>query len=152
MASAVIETLAFSEAKAKLSELMSDVVHRHGLRVVDRHHGKEEMVLVSREDVLAMLERFEFEPQVSVSEGEFVIRLPELGLVASGESLEESQAELVELAEDYAEQFFSRLSFFMETDRRTQLPWVARLALTAPERRRDLFVRSAEREQALQTA
>lgn len=144
LTSAVIETFGFSEAKARLSELMTTVVHGHRPRVVDRHHGKEEMLLVGRDDLLAMLESFQFEPQVSVSEGEFVVRLPELGLIAGGESFDLALEELVELAEAYAEQYLSRLSFYMETPRRQQLPWVARFALTVSDDRRRLFMPTPE--------
>jgi predicted RNase H-like HicB family nuclease len=140
MSSSLIETLAFSEAKAKLSDLMTSVVHGHRPKAVDRHHGKEEMFLLGREEVVALLESFEFHPKVSVSEGEFVVRLPELGLIAGGDSFDEALDELVELAEEYAEQYLARLEFYRETDRRQQLPWVARVAFTPAEERRQLFV------------
>ena len=55
------------------------------------------------------LEDFRFEPKVSVSDGEFVIRLPELGLVAGGETYEKAVSELVELAEQQAEEYLDRL-------------------------------------------
>jgi len=140
MSSSVIETIAFSEAKAKLSDLMTSVVHGHRPKAVGRHRGKEEMLLLGRDEMMALLESFAFRPKVSVSEGEFVVRLPEFGLIAGGESFDEAVDELVELAEEYAEQYFARLEFFRETDRRDQLPWVARLAFTPVEERRSLFV------------
>jgi len=147
MSSTLIETHAFSEAKAKLSDLMTAVVHGHRPKAVDRHGGKEEMFLLGREELTAMLESFEFHPKVSVSEGEFVVRLPELGLIAGGESLDAALEELVEIAEAYVEQYFARYEFFRETDRRRQLPWVARIAFTDAARRRDLFTaKSADRE------
>jgi predicted RNase H-like HicB family nuclease len=99
-----------------------------------------------------LLESFEFQPKVSVSEGEFVVRLPELGLVAGGESFDEALDELVELAEEYAEQYLARLEFYRETDRRDHLPWVARVAFTPAEERRDLFVPSPAIGQELQPA
>lgn len=142
----VIETLGFSEAKAKLSDLMTSVVHGHRPKVVGRHRGKEEMFLVGRDELITMLEDFAFQPKVSVSEGEFVVRLPELGLIAGGSSLDEAFDELVELAEAYAEDYFDRLEFFKQTDRRRQLPWVARIAFTGPKERRNLFTQhTAER-------
>jgi predicted RNase H-like HicB family nuclease len=152
MSSSLIEILAFSEAKAKLSDLMTSVVHGHRPKAVGRHHGKEQMLLLGREEVMALLESFEFQPKVSVSEGEFVVRLPELGLVAGGESFDEALDELVELAEEYAEQYLARLEFYRETDRRDHLPWVARVAFTPAEERRDLFVPSPAIGQELQPA
>jgi hypothetical protein len=152
MSTKILESLAFSEAKAQLSHLMTAVVHDHCPRVVDRHQGREEMLLVGRDDLLAMLEPFQFEPKASFSEGEFILRLPELGLIAGGESFDEALEELVELAESYAEQHFSRLPSYMETDRRQQLPWVARVALTAPQDRQHLFTAVPADQPVLQTA
>jgi predicted RNase H-like HicB family nuclease len=142
----------FSEAKAKLSDLMTAVVHGHRPKLIDRHHGKEEMVLVGRDELVALLEGFTFEPKVSVSEGEFIVHLPELGLIAGGESLDGALDELVELSEAYAEDYFNRYEFFRETDRRRQLPWVALIAFTAPAERRNLFIQSAAPSPALQPA
>jgi predicted RNase H-like HicB family nuclease len=139
MPAALIETLPFSEAKARLSDLMTAVVHEHRPKAVDRHRGKEEMFLLGRDQLLAILEPFEFEPQVSVSEHEFVVRLPELELIAAGETLDAAVDELVELAEAYAEQYLTRFEFYRETDRRRHLPWVARIAFTQPQERRGLF-------------
>jgi predicted RNase H-like HicB family nuclease len=152
MARSLIETLAFSEAKAKFSDLMTSVVHGHRPKAIGRHHGKEEMLLLGRAEVMALLESFEFQPKVSVSEGDFIVRLPEFGLMAGGESFEEAVDELVELAEEYAEQYFARLEFYRQTDRRDQLPWVARVAFTPAEERRDLFVASKAVGQELQPA
>jgi hypothetical protein len=90
--------------------------------------------------LVAMLEEFAFEPKVSVSEGEFVVHLPELGVIAAGESLEEALDELVELADAYAEQYLDRFAFYRETDRGRQLPWVARIAVTPPDERHVLFL------------
>jgi predicted RNase H-like HicB family nuclease len=148
----VIEVIPFSDAKARLSDVMTAVVHGHRPKAVGRHRGKEEMFLVGRDELLAVLESFAFEPKVAVSEGEFVVRLPELGLIAAGESLDEALDELVELAEAYTEDFLDRLEFFRQTDRRGQLPWVVRVAATPPEARRALFTQVPQAAPDLQPA
>lgn len=130
---------AFAQAKARLSDLMDQAVHDHRLQLIDRHRGKEQAVLVSVDDLGMLLEGFEFHPRVSVSEGEFVFRLPELNLIAGGASYEAALDELVELAEQQAQDFLDRLDFHMQTDRRGRLGWLLRLALTAPDQRRSLF-------------
>jgi hypothetical protein len=152
MPSAVIETVGFSEAKAKLSDLMTAVVHGHRPTAVDRHHGKEEMFLLGREELTALLESFEFHPQVSVADDEFVVRLPELGLIAGGASFDAALDELVEVAEAYAELYFDRFAFYRETDRRGQLPWVARIAFSNPPERRQLFLNASAGRPAPQPA
>jgi Antitoxin of toxin-antitoxin, RelE / RelB, TA system len=110
------------------------------------------MFLLGRDELLAMLEGFEFQPKVGVSDGEFVVRLPELGLIAGGSSLDEALEELVELAEAYAQDYLGRLEFFRQTDRRKQLPWVARVAVTPPGARRALFTQIPEAASELQPA
>src|SRR6266516_1250599 len=130
---------AFAQAKARLSDLMDQAVHDHRLQLIDRHRGKEQAVLVSVDDLGMLLEGFEFHPRVSVSDGEFVVRLPELNLIAGGASYEDALDELVELAEHQAQNFLDRLDFYLQTDRRGQLGWFLKFALTAPRERRSLF-------------
>lgn len=130
---------AFAQAKAKLSDLMDQAVHDHRLQLIDRHRGKEQAVLVSVADMELLLEGFQFHPKVSVSDGEFVVRLPELNLIAGGNSYEEAIDELVELAEQQAQNFLARLDFYMQTDKRAQLAWLLKVALTSPQERSRLF-------------
>lgn len=151
MSEAVVSYLeheAFAQAKAHLSDLMDQAVHGHRLQLIDRHRGKEQAVLVSVEDLAMLLEGFAFHPRVSVSEGEFVVRLPELDLIAGGESYGEALDELVELVGLRAEDFLERLDFYMQTDRRGQLAYLLKFALTAPEERRSLFSPAAPAEEA----
>lgn len=133
----------FAQAKARLSELMSQVVHRHLPVLIDRHRGRERALLVSAEDAAALLESFRFEPVVSLSAGEFVVRLPQLNLIAGGESYEDAIAELVELIEEYAEDFLERWEFYRHTDRWRHAPWLLRFALTPAPQRRELLTHVA---------
>lgn len=143
-----LPTQAFAQAKAHLSDLMDQAVHGHRLQLIDRHRGKEQAVLVSVADLALLLEGFRFEPKVSVSDGEFVVRLPELGLIAGGSSYEEALRELVELAEQQAEDYLDRLDFYMQTERRGQLPWLLKVALTPSDERPQLFTPTAPSQEA----
>ena len=98
------------------------------------------MVLFARNDLLRMLDGFRFDPQASFEDGEWLVRLPEFGLIASGPDFDSALDELVVLAEQYVADYVARHDFFMQTDRAEQALWVYRFALTAPEDRRDLFV------------
>ena len=139
---------AFAQAKAHLSDLMDQAVHRHRLQLIDRHRGKEQAVLVSVADLALLLEGFRFQPKVSVSDREFVIRLPELGLIAGGSSYEDALRELTELAEQQAEDYLDRLDFYMQTERRGQLPWLLKVALTPSDERPQLFLAPAPTQEA----
>jgi len=132
-----------SRLALRLSNLMDQAVYAHRPQVIDRHRGKEQAVLVSVEDLAMLLEGFSFHPRVSVSEGEFVVRLPELGLVAGGESYEAALEELIDLVGAQAEDFLDRLDFYMQTDRRGQLAYLLKFALTAPDERHSLFSSAA---------
>jgi Antitoxin of toxin-antitoxin, RelE / RelB, TA system len=133
MSAEAFSTWSFSEAKAGLSDVMSGVVREHRPTVVERHRGKEAMLLLGLTDLKPLLDHFRFTTKASVSEGEFVLRQPELGLVAGGETFEDAVGELEELVVAYAEQFFARLGFYMQTDRATHMPWLLRIALTPRE-------------------
>lgn len=139
MATSLLAREAFARAKARLSDLMDQAVHDHRPQLIDRHRGKEQALLVSVGDLEMLLEGFEFHPKVSVSDGEFVIRLPELGLIAAGASYETALDELVELAEQQALDYLDRLDFYMQTDRRGQLGWLLKIALAPAAERRALF-------------
>jgi hypothetical protein len=140
--SAMTEPLAsldFSRAKASLSELMTEVVHKHSPRVVSRHRGKEEMVLVGSDDLASFLDSFRFDTLVTIAEGEVTAELSELGVLGFGETLEEAMEDLVEELRVYARDFFERASFYAETDRAGHAPWLLRFALTNPDRQLELL-------------
>ena len=141
-----------SEAKAKLSDVMTEVVHRHQPVVVDRHRGKEAMVLFGVDSLRPMLDRFKFDTQTRFEDGEWTLFSPELNLLAGAESFDGALDELVELAEQYATDFFARQVFYMQTDRAEHMPWLLRLALTDHDARRDLFIEAPVMARASQMA
>lgn len=142
----------FHLAKAQLSDVMNDVVRSHHPYVVDRNRGKEQMILMAAGDLLRLLERFTFTTQVSVSDGEFTFRVPELNLTAAGDSFDEGLDELVEVLEEYAQLLMDRYDFYSQTDRARHIPWALRFALTPVEERRDLLAPQPERPAADQAA
>jgi hypothetical protein len=113
-------------------------VHQHRLKVVEKH-GRDPVLFLGQDEVLMLLEEYKFHPKISVSDGEFIIHLPEFGLIAGGATLDEAYDELVDLAENHAHDFVSRWMFFRETDRRDQMRWIVRFAMTPPNQRRMLF-------------
>ncbi len=129
----------FAEVKSHLSEWMTEVVRERRPLVVDRNRGRDRAVLVDERDLSAILESFTFNPQVSASDGGYVVRLPEFNLIAGGADLDQALAEAVDLADVYVGDYLERVGFYMQTDRRTQWPWVVRFALTPGERRRELI-------------
>ena len=135
----LIPSSAFAEAKSKLSRVMDDVVHGHHPQLVDRHRGRDQMLLMGVAEAAAMLEQFRFDPRVRFSDDEVVVRVPELNLIAGGATYDEALEELLGLVEEYSADFISRFDFYMQTDRRDHLPWLLRFAITPPEDRAGLF-------------
>lgn len=135
-----LQTHDFSKAKTNLSDVMTKVVHDHVPTVITRHRGKESMLLMDPEGLRVALDWLPFSTKVSVSEGEFVLRQPELNLIAGGETLDEAFEELRELIEDYGKQYFERYDFFRHTDRANHLPYLLRLTLAEPEQWRAILM------------
>ena len=134
----LIDTVPAALAKDTFGPLLSEVVHQHRPKVVEKH-GRDPVLFLGQDEILMLLEDYKFHPKIAVSEGEFIIRLPEFGLIAGGATLDEAYDELVELSEVYAHDFVSRWLFFRETDRRDQMRWILRFAMTPPDHRRALF-------------
>ena len=123
---------------------MSGVVHDHQPTVIERHGGKEAMLLLGLSDIGPLLDHFDFHTLSSVSDGEFVLRQTELNLIAGGETFEQAASELEELAVAYAERYFERLHFYAQTDRAKHMPWLLRLILTPEADRRVLLIGTPE--------
>jgi hypothetical protein len=140
-----LPSIDFSQAKSSLSALMTEVVHRHSPRIVSRHGGKEEMVLVGSDDLALFLDSFRFDPRVTIDGGEATAELAEIGLLGFGETLEEAMEDLREELRAYAQDFFERASFYAETDRAGHAPWLLRFALTPPDEQLELLYEDSRR-------
>jgi hypothetical protein len=91
----LVSTVDFSPAKAHLSDLMDDVFHRHRPQLVSRHRGKERMLLMRPDDLVAMLADERFDVQVVLDAGEVTLRIPGLGVLGFGDTLEEAIDDLI---------------------------------------------------------
>ena len=129
----------FSQAKAGLSELMSEVVRKHRPQVIERGHGRERMALIGAEELDTLLRTFSLVPDVIYRAKEVTMSLAPLGLVASGPSLEAAADAMLGELRQYAGEFIERYDYFRHTDRHGDLPWVLRFSLTPPDMQRDLL-------------
>ena len=140
----LIQTRGLSDAKSQLSDVMTEVIHRHHPVVVDRHRGKEAMLLLAPNDLQPLLAHFRFAPEASFEGGEWTLFCPELNLTAGGESFDAALDDLVAAAEEYAQDYFARQEFYAQTERTRHMPWLLRVALTEPPARRELFIEPPE--------
>ena len=125
----------FSEAKAHLSDLMTDVYHAHRPQLVSRHRGKEQMLLVGREDLARMLADQRLDVQVVYDEGEVTLRVPDLGILGFGDTYEEAAEDLVSELEVYASSYFQNPARYAYS--------LASLACGRADAVRDLLARRA---------
>jgi hypothetical protein len=136
---AKLKATEFTEAKGRLSDLMTDVVQQHRPQLISRHRGKEEMILLGVGDLLQFLADVRFEPEVNLDGGEFTAALTDLGLLGYGESLEGAMEDLVNELSDYARRFFESPQVYMASDRRRHASALLKVALTPDHDRMGLI-------------
>ena len=118
MTDVLVPTMPFSPAKSQLSEVMTEVVFRHQIRVVSRHHGKEQMLLVGADDLVAMLAGQEFDVRVVFDEGEVTTFVEGLDVLGFGETLDEAIDDFLNKLREYTTRFFQDLTKYLATSRR----------------------------------
>jgi hypothetical protein len=146
----LVPAMDFSPAKSQLSELMTQVFHGHQPHIVARHHGKEQMLLVRPDDLVAMLGELRLDVRAVYDAGEVTLRIPEMGVLGFGDTLDEALEDLLTALRGYTERFFREPDRFMATSRRAHAAALLRFALASEdEQRRMVKVEEPEAELAL---
>src|SRR5450759_2333445 len=135
----LVPTIAFSPAKAQLSDVMDEVFHQHRPRLVSRHRGKERMLLVRPEDLLAMLRDHQLKVGAGYDGGEVTLRIPEMGLLGFGETLDEAIDDLLGELRVYAERYFEEPARYMGTSRADHAATLLRFALAEEAEQRSML-------------
>jgi len=129
----------FSEARQKMSQIVTQV-EKGGLAVIQRRGATVMLATVEEQDAL-LSGCYSFAPQVHFSPGIVEIWLPELEVHGEGATLSEAEDDLVDAAEEYADEWEDRLSHAPDHDAR--LGWVRRVQLAqAQGRTRELLFSS----------
>ena len=153
MATPTVPTIDFSPAKSQLSDVMTQVFHGHQPRIVSRHHGKEQMLLVRPDDLVAMLGEHRLDVQAVYDSDEVTLRVPDMGVLGFGATLDEAIDDLLVELRAYATRFFREPTRFMATSRGTHAASLLRFALAdEDEQRRMLVVQESELEPAVAAA
>jgi len=130
----LIPALAFSPAKSKLSEVLTEVFHHHAPRIIERHRGKESAVLLRPDDLLALLESdHRLSVEAAIEEHAVTVAVKELGLLGFGSNVSEAMEDLSGELRRYVADYVQRFAFYLATDRRRHAAAVIRLALTPEE-------------------
>lgn len=122
--------IGFSEAKSGLSDVMTSVVHQHQPRLVQRHGGKESMLLVRPDDLVHWLSTFTFDLGVTLDEDDVTLEVRGLDVLGFGATFEEALEDAASELRLYAKRFFERTQFYRESDRAPHFPFLLRYALT----------------------
>jgi hypothetical protein len=150
MATPPVPTIDFSPAKSQLSDVMTQVFHGHQPRIVSRHHGKEQMLLVRPDDLVTMLGEHRLDVQAVYDVDEVTLRVPDMGVLGFGETLDEAVEDLLVELRAYATRFFQQPARFLATSRGAHAAALLRFALASEdEQRRMLGVEEPEREAGL---
>lgn len=139
MADPIVPTSDFSPAKAHLSDVMNEVFHGHRPQLVSRHRGKEQMLLVRPDDLAAMLADQGFAVQAVYDAGEVTLRVPEMGVLGFGESLDEATDDLLVELRAYATRFFQEPGRYMATRRAQHAGALLRFALSSEDDQRRML-------------
>ena len=146
MSDAIVPTSDFSPAKARLSDVMTQVFHGHQPQLVSRHRGKEQMLLVRPDDLVAMLADQHLEVRAVFDAGEVTLRVPEMGVLGFGNTLDEATEDLLVELRAYAARFFREPARFMASGRATHAGVLLRFALSTEEAQRRMLSEAVEPE------
>ena len=139
MSDAIVPTTDFSPAKSHLSDVMTQVFHGRQPQLVSRHHGKEQMLLVRPDDLVAMLADQHVEVRAVYDGDEVTLRVPEMGVLGFGATLDEATDDLLVELRAYAARFFREPARFMATSRATHAGVLLRFALSTEEAQRRML-------------
>ena len=136
MAQPLVPTIEFSPAKAQLSDVMTRVFHGHQPRLVSRHNGKEQMLLVRPDDLIAMLGDHRFDVRAVYDADAVTLRIPDLGILGFGETLDEAVGDLLDELRAYAGRYFDEPVRYLATSRGAHAAALLRFALAGPDEQR----------------
>jgi len=128
---AMVEELQFSQAKARLSAVMDEVVHRDRLKVIRRDRGIDEvMYLMPREVLTAAVGSARVTVDYLPDEGGIGLWVNDLEIGAHGANLAEARRDLLIAIRAYVANFLGELPVYLSwPDRARLVPQVLRLAV-----------------------
>ncbi len=131
----LVDEIQFSQAKARLSEVMDDVVHRDRLKAVRRERGKDEvMYLLPREVLDAALGAALVTVDYLPDEEGIGLWVNDLEIGAHGRDVAEARSRLLREVRAYVTNFLGQLSVYLTwPDRARLVPQVLRLAVARDE-------------------
>jgi len=136
-----VREIGYSQARAELADIYDNALHHLPTRITRRR--ADSAVLMSLEDVMRLLDRFEFTPEVLLEASAVSIWLPELAVWGRGATYADARADLLDEV--------AQILALVDTDPRLRaapnfverLPWVYRLMLAESDGRREAMLFAA---------
>lgn len=131
----LVEEIQFSHAKAHLSAVMDDIVHRDRLTAIRRERGRDEVMYLLPRDLLdAALGAVAFSVDYLPDEAGIGLWLNDLEVGAHGSDVTEARARLLREVRAYVANFLGQLPVYLTwPDRARLVPQVLRLAVARDE-------------------
>ena len=131
----------YSQARAELADIYDNALRHLPTRITRRR--AEPAVLVSLEDVMRLLDRFEFTPEVLLEASAVSIWLPELAVWGRGASYAEARADLVDEIAQLLAVVDDDARFRAAPNVIGRLPWIYRLMLAENDGEREAMLFAA---------
>ena len=129
-----METIPYSRARAGLADLFEAAIEHLPTRI-DRRRAAP-AVLISLEDLRALLSGFEFHPEVLFEAGSVAIWLPELAIWGRGASFEDARLDLLDEIDELLAQLAASPRLRAAPNIVARLPWIYRLMSTDTDEER----------------
>lgn len=129
-----METIPYSQARADLADLFEAAIGHLPTRI-DRRRAAP-AVLISLEDLKAVLAGFEFHAEVLFEAGAVGIWLPELAIWGRGASFEDARADLLDEVDELLAQVAANPRLRAAPNVVARLPWIYRLMSTDTDEER----------------
>jgi hypothetical protein len=147
-----METIPYSQARAALADVFEAAIEHLPTRI-DRRRAAP-AVLISLEDLKALLSGFHFHPEVLFEAGAVAIWLPELAIWGRGATFEDARADLLDEIDELLAQLAASPRLRAAPNVVARLPWIYRLMSTDTDEERLglLFAEPDEEPRALAAA
>lgn len=120
------EVLNITLARRTIGDVVTDAVVHHQPVPIERN-GRDQALVLGRDDVLRLVAGHEFHPEVFSEEGAVSIWLPEFALYGRGGSFAAAQDDLLDEVRIYVEDYIERAAEFLRAPNRAHhYPWVLR--------------------------
>ena len=136
-----VREIGYSQARAELADIYDNALQHLPTRITRRR--AEPAVLVSLEDVMRLLDRFEFTPEVLLEASAVSIWLPELAVWGRGASYAEARAALVDEIAQLLALVYDDARFRAAPNVVSGLPWIYRLMLAENDDEREAMLFAA---------